>query len=250
MTLLQTHLDLYEPGMYPELFTRPSLFLSASDPREKGPVLLRTPAALALNQEYYQTRQPARIRDAVSHLCRFTFARGLQLIFGGHPAISPLVLNAARRFQEPVGAQRLVVVFQSAFFFDEIPPETLALGDWDYGTLLWTARRPATEVLSERDASLGWMRRVMVQSPNLLGAIFIGGMDGVDEEAQLFREHHPDRPMFAIGSTGSAAARLLESRSDVTGQAADVRILRHHPSYPLVMERIFTDLGWLRPRTA
>ncbi|MBM3223745.1 MAG: hypothetical protein FJZ47_08105 [Candidatus Tectomicrobia bacterium] len=67
---------------------------------------------------------------------------------------------------------------------------------------------------------------------------------------QLFREHHPDRPMFAIASTGSAAARLLESRSDVTGQAADARILRHHPSYPLVMERIFTDLGWLRPRTA
>jgi len=43
---------------------------------------------------YFQTARPARIREAVTQLARVVLPHGL-LVFGGHPAISPLVLKEA-----------------------------------------------------------------------------------------------------------------------------------------------------------
>jgi hypothetical protein len=42
-------------------------------------------------------------------------------------------------------------------------------------------------------------------------AFFIGGMDGVEREFEMFRHLHPGVPMFPIASTGAAAARLFNS---------------------------------------
>ncbi len=74
--------------------------------------------------------------------------------------------------------------------------------------------------------------------------MFIGGMDGVEEEAALFRAYNPG-PMFAIGSTGSAADVLLDRREDVTGRSMTTQALRQTLSYPLVMEQMFADLDLL-----
>jgi len=240
----------FTPGSRDELFRRPSIFLSASVPYRRNPERM-TPAEAERNASYVRTSQPARIRDAVAHLCRFAFPHDIQLVFGGHPAISPLVLDAARRSRraatEHAPAPTLVVVFQSKHFFERIPPETLELADWTHGALLWTERRPGqTDVARER-ASLTWMREVMVRSPKLLAALFVGGMEGVEEEAELFRKFNPGTPMFALGSTGSAAGELLGRHPDVRGRRADFEALSHQLSYPLLMARIFADLG-LGPR--
>ena len=146
MTPARAELADFTPGSREELFLRPSVFVGASVPYRRPPERM-TPDERERNELYVSTSQPARIRDAVAHLCRLAFAREVQLVFGGHPAISPLVLNAARRFGPPpedgAANRPLVVVFQSRHFFDRIPQETIDLADWRHGTLLWTARRPA-----------------------------------------------------------------------------------------------------------
>lgn len=51
----------------------------------------------------------------------------------------------------------------------------------------------------------------MIGDHDYEAAVFIGGMDGVEEEYELFSEMHPEIPCFPIASTG-AAARILYDR--------------------------------------
>lgn len=229
----------FELGMWPELFETQSILLSASVPYKREPT--------DIFEDYVRRSHPDRIREAIDNLCRFSFSRDVNLVFGAHPAISPLVLSAARRFGRE--ARRRVVIFQSLYFFDKAPKPTLDLADQQYGTLLWTAACPPDA--PNREASLTWMREVMVRSPKLIGAVFIGGMDGVEEEAALFQEWNPVKPMFAIASTGAAAADLLARKAKFRAKGllcsffeknADSTTLEYNLSYPIVMQRIFADL--------
>jgi len=235
----------YRVGDRPDLFGGRSIFLSASIPHRRRD---KEPATETERQElnhYLATRQPDRIREAVGHLCRAAFSRGIQLIFGGHPQISPMVLEAATRFRSEESPENLVVVFQSLWYNERIPQKTLDLANWRYGTALWT------EAGQDRDQSLTIMRQAMVASPGLIGAIFIGGMDGIREEAVLAHQAAIPR-LFAIGSTGSAAADLLGQGArwgdavvppeKFVGQAADEQTLQELLAYPVVIARVFRDL--------
>lgn len=229
----------FEPGDRPELFEHPALFLSASVPYERDPEEL-TPEARRRNLHYVETSRPDRIRAAVTELCRWAFSRDLTLIFGGHPAISPMVLAAARRFVPAEGWRRRVLVFQSLVFEGKIPEATLKLGDWRHGEMLWTRKRPERGD-GERQPSLEWMREVMVRSPKLLAAVCIGGMEGVEEEARIFRRHNDGRPVYAIGSTGSAARDLFASSGEWTG-GLDRDLLASETAYSRVFRHVFSDL--------
>jgi hypothetical protein len=57
------------------------------------------------------------------------------------------------------------------------------------------------------------MRQSMIGSADFAAGVFIGGMEGVEEEYYLFREQHPDKPVFPIASTGAAARILFERHS-------------------------------------
>jgi len=52
------------------------------------------------------------------------------------------------------------------------------------------------------------MREEMIVKNDFCAAIFIGGMEGVEDEYQLFKQAHPNSPVFPIASTG-AASRIL-----------------------------------------
>jgi len=227
-------IDDFTSPRYIQLFQRPSVFLSASIPYQKDTIK---------NSHYLKTAQPRRVIDAVSFLARAVFCRELNLIFGGHPAISPMVLDIARRFLDQTEPR--VAVFQSMFFYQMIPQDTLRLAEWDYGHLFWTQRCSATPSKNERDASLTWMRTVMLHCPNLVAAVFVGGMEGCEEEADLARNLPGKLPCFAIGSSGSAAGDLLKSDPQrFSGSHATESILRGAVSYPLVMKRILADIGY------
>jgi hypothetical protein len=229
----------FELGDRPELFERPAIYLSASVPYRRSPKEFETAEQDAENQYFVATAQPLRIREAIAQLCRFAFSRDIDLVFGGHPAISPIVLVAARRF----GAtpRKRVIVFQSLFFWSKIPQETLNFEDWELGTLLWTAPQPTDAPTKE--ASLTWMRKLNFRSPqNLLAAVFVGGMEGCIEEADIATRDRPTVPRFAIGSTGSAAADLLDKRPGFSG-SLDSDLLQKNISYPIVMRRIFESIG-------
>ena len=172
------------------------VFLSASvpDPR-RDPV-------------YARTAKPARIAEAVSMLAGVVLPRA-ELVFGGHPAISPLVLAIARQ----LGAVDRVVIYQSEFFRSVVPVDSVA-----FPRLTWTA-----EVVGDRAASLRAMRGEMIGRRAFGAGFFVGGMDGVEEEYAMFRALQPNAVAFPVGSTGGAAGVLLdngEGPSDAGERAA------------------------------
>jgi SLOG cluster3 family len=232
---------------------RPAILLSASVPyiRETTPDM--TPEEREqlreLSTRYVQSAQPQRIRLAVMELTKAALMRHAQLIFGAHPAISPMVLEAARN----VGVEPdSILIFQSDFFANRIPRSTLALADWSAGRLFLTPQRPARRQYNARKESLGKMRSLMVSPPNLRGAIFVGGMEGVEEEAKLFKSAHPNLPCYAIASTGSAALDLFDRTPRRTpsgaphgfaGSLPDPDILKTGTSYSLLARKILDDMG-------
>jgi hypothetical protein len=222
----------------------PALFLSASVPylretRKDLPNAERE-RERQRNQHYLQTAEPARIRSAVVALTQAALLRGMRLVFGAHPAISPMVLSVAR---DARATARSILVFQSAFFEDQLPNATLELADWTAGALIMTAKRSAAPPLNARQQSLSLMRKLMVSVPGLRGAVFIGGMEGVEEEANIFRQTNPRLPLYAVASTGSAAADLFEHATrEVAGTLKDPTLLKTCRSYSLLARRILDDL--------
>ncbi len=115
-----------------------------------------------------------------------------------------MVLTVAREF--PTRTPPRIEVFQSRYFLGSYPQETLELADDVLGrhTLI-------NEVSGDEDLSLRELRGRMIASEGLVGAIIIGGMDGVVEEALMFLRHYRRAlPLYAFGSTGGAALDLLE----------------------------------------
>ena len=136
---------------------------------------------------------PVAIRDAVRALVAET-VRTRVLVFGGHPAISPLVHHAA----DDLGAIDNVQIYQSEFFRPVIPPVAQ-----QFPHLIWTRI-----VGNNRKLSLIEMRRLMIDSHPFAAGVFIGGMDGVEEEWAMFTRRFPVVPVYPIAST-EGAARLL-----------------------------------------
>lgn len=236
-------------GAVERAFHAPALFLSASIPFLKSAADLDDDAGrIAKNAEHTRTARPDRIRDAIVHLCDAAFSRGYQLVFGGHPAISPLVLDAARAQASNLArpdeaAYPAVIVFQSLSFEAAIGEATRNFADWSHGLLVWTASMPASNGRSAREASLLHMRARMTAAQQLQAAIFIGGMDGVLDEAAVFRGAQPGRPCYALGSTGGAAEELLDTNTaSYCGHNIPPETLGERGSYPLLFRKIFDDI--------
>ncbi len=140
----------------------PSIFLSASVPN-------RPP--------WVDDARPREVRDAVRLLCRYAFTNGYDLVFGGHPAITPMVLQVARDVLDPDDERPRVAIFQSRFFLDHdvFPPEALELAADARAEMCLTAN-----IDDDREASLRHMRELMITAaPELRGAVYAGGMEGV-----------------------------------------------------------------------
>jgi SLOG cluster3 family len=156
---------------------------------------------------YFATADVIAIRDAVRALVMVIIERGARLIFGGHPAITPMIRLQVLQSGRPVGDS--FVMYQSRFFDRSFPDDNQF---FERVVLVDTVRQ-------DREASLEAMRKVMLDQRFQTG-IFIGGMEGVEEEYAMFREMHPRTPAFPIASTGAAAGRLY---------AADRRLGERHP---------------------
>ena len=161
-----------------------AVFLSASvpDPRR--------------HPRYIGSADLVGIREAVLALVQVVLPRS-RLVFGGHPAISPLVVLAADR----VGMRKHVRIFQSMLFRAVAPAASLALP-----CIEWT---PA--ISEDREESLRAMREKMLASEMFAAGVFIGGMEGVEAEFTLFRQRYPEVPVYAIASTGAAALDLWQA---------------------------------------
>lgn len=177
----------------------PPIFLSASVPDH--------------DLQIYQ-KEPIAIRDAVRAVVAHVTVGG-PLVFGGHPAITPLVWQAARSLD----ADENVYIYQSEKYRNLIPKEASY-----FSRLVWTKAirklHPDPNDPWDKKASLSEMREQMIVNrqidsgvlPEFAAAVFIGGMDGVEDEWKLFVAKYPGTPAYPIASTEGAARRLFEEQ--------------------------------------
>jgi hypothetical protein len=165
-----------------------SIFLSASIPLPHR------------HPKHVETADIVAIRDSIRALVNIVVPRG-QIVFGGHPAITPLIRLLVRGMTKNV--REHVIVYQSLFFKTQLPPEVSEFEEVRF----------IDAVDGDLDASLAKMRGVMIGAHNFDAAVFLGGMEGVEIEYDIFRRLHPNKPAYPIASAGAAARILFEKCS-------------------------------------
>ena len=143
---------------------------------------------------YYKTADPFLIQFAVRQLVT-TMIRDQKIVWGGHPAITPMVLTICEDLQ--IDYSKSVILYQSRFFEDRFPQETY----FDNIILI-------DAVPGNRDMSLSRMREAMLSREDLKAAVFVGGMEGVEVEYEMFRHFHPDGKVLPVPAAGGAARHL------------------------------------------
>lgn len=93
-----------------------------------------------------------------------------------------------------------VVLYQSEEFKGRYPEENN-----HFNNVVFTDAVPGGE-----KASLQKMREEMLSRDDLIAAVFIGGMEGVEDEHELFRKFHPDAKVLPVPSPGGAALKLAK----------------------------------------
>lgn len=80
------------------------------------------------------------------------------------------------------------------------------------------------------------MRRQMLVETDPVGAVFIGGMSGITDEFELYRELFPSRPVYPVGRPGGEARSLVER--------VDSRVphLQEAEIYPTLFRQIMADV--------
>jgi hypothetical protein len=185
-----------------------AIFLSASVPDPQR------------HPKYYTTSDVTAIRDAIRALVTIVLPRW-RLVWGGHPAITPLV----RVMAEGIGimGSDKVRLFQSNYFRGKMPSDNAAFER--------VIKVPA--VKGDRAASLERMRQQMIVSERFIAGVFIGGMEGVEEEYRLFRAEHPSAKVLPVASTGAAALLIYRQEQGSLPQA-----LLDDTAYPTMFRRL------------
>jgi hypothetical protein len=178
-----------------ELMSLNAVFLSASVPDP-----LR-------DEKYFTTGDTVAIRDAVIALLMVVLPRG-RLVFGGHPAITPMVKWVA----DQLGAFDRVRMFQSDFFRDRY------LRDLELFRYKEIEAAPG-----DREESLRRMRMAMIESEPFSAAFFIGGMEGVEAEYELLKDHKSRVPRFPVYTTGGAARILWTKERSLAAENPNLR---------------------------
>jgi hypothetical protein len=230
------------------------VFLSASEPYERRA------------REYWEARRLINIREAVRALVAHVLPRW-PLVFGGHPSVTPLVqgiadhvAHVARREDPNTTFTPQYLVYRTLLYG---PSEDKEHGvdtpahyrDWTLGSERKGSRnasllrmryemlgKPTPNALNpglkEYWPNLGADRASKLKHHGFIAAFFIGGMEGVEREFNIFRTFHPTTPVFPVASTGSAAQKLWQAQFANESWAMN---LMQQPSYSL----LFADL--LRP---
>lgn len=177
-----------------------AIFLSASIPvRGRG--------------DYYKTADPLLIQSAVRTLAEVLLGRN-RIVWGGHPTITPMLMEVCSLLN--VSYADAVTLYQSRYFEEEFPDDNLF-----FKNIVFTDK-----VENDRDASLSLMREKMLSRTDLYAAVFIGGMDGVEKESDLFSYYHPTAKQIFVASTGGAAQEMALKKGMPQTAIYDIDYLR------------------------
>lgn len=169
-----------------------SIFLSASVPDPK-----RYP-------EFAETSNPVAITSAVRALVHVTLGRRV-LVWGGHPAITPMIKVVAEEMDLDYGAW--VKLYQSRYFEDQFPQD-----NEQFRNIVFT-----DNIENNLDKSLRHMRERMFSENNFKAAVFVGGMAGVIDEFELFEQLQPGKNIIPVLSTGGATLNVAKKINEKLG---------------------------------
>jgi hypothetical protein len=193
-----------------------AIFLSASVPDPKR------------GQEFAKTADTVAIQAAVSALVYVTLGRRL-LVWGGHPAITPMIWVVAADLGVDYGGW--VRLYQSRFFKDEFPEDNDRFRNVTFSD--------ATS--GDREKSLLTMRERMFREHNFAAAVFIGGMGGIIDEFELFKRLQPNAAVIPVVSTGGAALRVADRLGKVDADLVTdldyVALFHRHLGIPVQEDR-------------
>jgi hypothetical protein len=160
------------------------IFLSASVPK-------------AGRGGFDESSNPFLIQFAVRELITVCLGRR-RVIWGGHPSITPMVYAVCADFG--VEFEAPVILYQSAYFSRQFPAENRF-----FSPII------VDSVGDNLPQSLTSLRRAMLSRP-LEAAVFIGGMEGIFEEHDLYRDiHGRDASVVALGAPGGASRELASN---------------------------------------
>jgi len=153
---------------------------------------------------FRETVDVTAIKDAVRSLAIACSGKHT-LVFGGHPAITPLI----RQQMEDMGSNvsEGFIIYQSLFFERQFIPDLEK-----FERIVYTQ-----QVEDSLEKSLLHMRQEMLSSRKFDAAFFIGGMEGILVEYVLFHDKWPSAKIFPIASTGAGARILFNERVQEMG---------------------------------
>lgn len=164
-----------------------NIFLSASIPLPER------------DEKYIGTADIIAIRDAIIALTTVVLPHH-RLIGGIHLSITPLIYHVMKRLN--LNIKEHITLYQSMFFKETFPEDNNKFKNIVF-----------TDIIdNDREKSLLHMRRRMLDESEFSAGIFIGGMEGVEEEYDMFIEKHPKALALPIASTGAAAKKIYDER--------------------------------------
>lgn len=164
-----------------------SIFLSASVPLpERDP-------------KYIETADIIAIRDAVIALATVALPHH-RIIWGGHPSITPLIYYVMEKLELKSKIQDHVKLYQSLQFEDKFLPDINK-----FENVLFTEKKESIP------SSIKLMRERMFSENTFSAAVFIGGMNGIEDEYKMFIAYQPKALLLPVATTGAATRIVYET---------------------------------------
>ena len=174
-------------------------------------------------------------------LARWLFAAGGEIVYGGHPSITPVIHQCAQ--QTGVSSNR-IHLFQLRRFRHMAPEEI-----WDpevFSKIHWIG--DGDRSLAEE---LGTMRDAMAEASH--AAVFMGGKRGPggirDEYERFLSRHGTRRPMYLLGFLDGLSKDLIEEHEkagtrEPNGLAPrDLAFIRHNKTMEIIAPLIIGDMA-------
>lgn len=136
------------------------------------------------------------IRDAVLNLCDFAKKENMQIVHGGHPAITSL-LSAMAQVNEDL--RKNILIYQAAIFSD----------DWE--TYIKHLNMSILFGKMSREEALEEIRLSILERHKYQAGVFVCGGEGIRTEYNLFKSLHPNAVVIPLGSTGGVAKELYDN---------------------------------------
>ena len=139
-----------------------------------------------------------RILSSINAFTRMILNCNGKLVFGGHPAITPMILMISR----DLGVKNSVTVYKSDWCREELLEDVAQIEIKERGCVTWTPKG------RDEEDSLNIMRKEMIRNTPLAGAIFLGDMEGMCDEFRMLKKYSPTTPCIPVPGPRDAASGI------------------------------------------